>query len=325
MDYSPLEKSAVSLACLPCVALLVGIYFFAKRSLLGDKKDTITRRMELWYAAMSGGMLGIFMFRTLPQSAGIASSVPHDSGWSYRTLSAFVMLGFYALMWVDKYGRVWAYNSELYAGLTREEATEHDELHYIVDNEAMEVTSYHECSDVRSNAYPEQLHVLRVESHVLFRRRFHAILLLALMVFICVVEGLYMVYRQDDAPMGRAGLIASFYVDKVLETIVVASIFIYGMFHSSKRGYLVLSAVWVITVILSTVAVLNSTPTPLISEALHHPALGIFYAISAGLVFYISIYFISYNRAYTDTCEMVARMVVFGAGLWTSFLTGMFM
>ena len=49
MEYSALEKSFVSLAVLPCAALIVGIYAFAKRSLLKNNVDSVSRRMELWY------------------------------------------------------------------------------------------------------------------------------------------------------------------------------------------------------------------------------------------------------------------------------------
>jgi hypothetical protein len=103
--YNAAEKSLLSVAFIPCAVLQAIIYWFAKRS-IKSVSETTEKRMETWFSAMSGIMLGIFVFRTLPQAASIIIASPF-TGWSYRSLAAFVMMGFYVLMWVDKMSRVW--------------------------------------------------------------------------------------------------------------------------------------------------------------------------------------------------------------------------
>lgn len=137
--YTSLQKSFLSLASIPCGVLLFGIYKYSKRHLVAAS-DSLEQRMERWYAAMSGIMLGIFIFRTLPQSS-TASGTSVAMGWSYQTLAVFVMIGFYALMWFDKIGRVWNY-STTFSGLTAEEATETLQPRHIVDRQNIEITEY---------------------------------------------------------------------------------------------------------------------------------------------------------------------------------------
>lgn len=324
--YSPLEKSFLSLACLPCFALLVLIYWYAKRSLINES-ERVSSRMELWYACMAGAMLGIFIFRTLPQSAAFNNN--GNISLSYRELAAFVMLGFYALMWVDKVGRVCAYNPVYFNGLSIQEASdENANIELLLNRQDVTMTDYHESNNVYDEQFPQELHELQVTAHVITRRQRDALLLCVLMSFVCIVEGLYLIYRQDVALGGKAGIVACFYIDKLLETLVVGCIMIYGMFHSLSRYrsiYWLISTLWCIVIVMSVVPVLNDTSMMEITNALQHPAMAICYAISAGFIFYISIFFIFSNRIRTDRKEMITRVIVFGAGLAISFVTGMFM
>jgi hypothetical protein len=149
------------------------------------------------------------------------------------------------------------------------------------------------------------------------------------LVFVCVIEGLYLVYRQERALGGAAGIVACFYVDKMMESLVVGTILVYGQFHTleppANRWFGVLCAMWCIVIILSTVPVLNATPVAEIAMVVEHSALAVFYSLAAGCMFYTAIYFIFVNRKHTDRCEMIWRLLAFGSGLWITFVTGLFM
>lgn len=147
--------------------------------------------------------------------------------------------------------------------------------------------------------------------------------------FICIVEGLYLVYRQDLAPGGTGGLVACFYIDKMLESLVVASILVYGHFHAMDAPhhywFWALCGTWCIVIIMSTVPVLSSAPLAQIAVAVEHPAMAICYALAAGCIFYTAIYFVFVNREHADRCDMIWRLLAFGAGLWIPFVTSLFM
>jgi zinc transporter ZupT len=324
--FTPIEKSFLSLAFIPCAVLQFIIYRYAKHRLVGES-ETIEKRMEKWFATMSGVMLGIFIFRTLPQSAAVvASNTFLRMGWSYRALAAFVMLGFYSLMWVDKLSRVWPY-STTYAGLSPQEASDSLQTDHIIDPKRIEQTEYYDCSDLGSPVYNKDLSQLQAEASVLARNRRNAILLYMLMIFVCVIEGLYLVYRQDVALGGTGGIVGCFYVDKLLESLVVGAVLVYGRFHAFSKPYwfLALCILWWVVIILSTVPVLSDAPVAEIAVAIEHPALGVCYAIAAGFIFYIAIYFIFVNRVQTDRREMILRLLAFGVGLWIPFVTSIFM
>jgi hypothetical protein len=193
----------------------------------------------------------------------------------------------------------------------------------------MERTDYLDMTNIGDPAYGKTIIKCQTLDNIADRRSHGAILLYIIMIFICIVEGLYLVYRQELAFGGTGGMVACFYVDKIMESLVVATILVYGQFHTLEspqhRWFWALCGMWCIVIIMSVVPVLASVPVAEIAVAVEHPALSIFYCIAAGFVFYTSIYFIFVNRERTDRCEMIWRLVTFGIGLWVPFVTGMFM
>lgn len=157
----------------------------------------------------------------------------------------------------------------------------------------------------------------------------NAILLYVLLTFLCIVEGFYLVYRVNVAIGGPAGMVVCFYIDKLLETLVVGTLLIHGQFHAQPqpgvRWFWILALGWCIIVVLSTVPVLSSMSASSVTLAVEYPALAVVYAGAAGFIFYSSIYFIFVNRMRTDIKDMVVRLVVFGIGLFAPFATSLFM
>lgn len=168
----------LSVAFVPCAALQALIYWLAKRS-FNKPTDSTEKRMEVWFSAMSGIMLGIFVFRTLPHSTQAS-----DGGadiWSYKTLAAFVMAAFYVLMWIDKLGRVWKY-SAAFPGLSRDEINDSLRTDLLLDTKQMVLTEYLETTDMGDPEYARRMHRLQIMDQAIERRGRSAILLYILMM-----------------------------------------------------------------------------------------------------------------------------------------------
>jgi hypothetical protein len=191
--YNAAEKAVLSVAFIPCALLLALIYWFAKRSLTAAS-ETTEKRMEIWFSGMSGILLGMFMFGALPESSNTSST----SGWTFRQLSAFVMVGFYILMWVDKLGRVWHY-SPTYAGLAPEEATESVATDDLLDTKQMQRTAYLEMTNIGQPEYAQNLARAQNLDTIINRRSRSAILMYQrLSLFFFVREAL-----NHRSPLGQ--------------------------------------------------------------------------------------------------------------------------
>jgi hypothetical protein len=275
--------------------------------------------MEPFYSAMAGATLGQFFFHTLPNSSVHGTTSTLD----YPAISAFVMIGFYAMLWLQKYGRVWHVNPYYQAP-----EVSSLELRHIVDAQKMCIVTYHHMTELDSDEIAQNRLTLEDESAELDKRRKLAVLMLCIMSFTCILEGFFLVKRQHTAVGGTWMLLVMFWVDKAAESGIMAVVMLHAWLHGMEEfrynWYALMSLVWVLVCTLSALPVLVGVRQAQAAYILHHSATSIFYALAGGILFWIALYFVWIDRKRTDKRETVIRLVLFGATAVTSWVTGFF-
>jgi len=322
-EYTEVQKWFTALVVIPCTAVCVLFYKYAKRRLPG-KTETQARRMEKWNAILAGATMGQFFCHTLRKGlidTGIVTA--SRDIWGYNILIGFVLLSFFVLLCIDKYSLVWNDNPfHTVDGIYMSGAEN------LLDRDHVEETRYHESNDVTSEAYAVESFSRMDSKRIVQIKRRRAILLFFIMLVLVVIEGAYLVYRQHAAWGGPATLVAMYWIDKIMETVVLCAALIDGNVHAWEDGkhryFWVMGCIWCVAVLLSTMPVLLAKSTAHIATWVEFWLTGIVHAIAGGMLFYVSIYFTFLDRPGTDKRDMCARIFLWLGACVIAYVTGIF-
>jgi hypothetical protein len=322
-EYNDVQKTFLSLVVIPCTIVCFFLYKYAKKRLVGTS-DNQAKRMEKWYAILAGGTLGQFFCHTLRKGLVDTGIIASGSGAiGYNFLIGFVLLAFFILYSIDKYSLVWNNNPyhNLSGSLSR--GTEH-----ILDRDNIEEARYHESIDVTSQDFAIHSFQVMDEVRLIKIRRRRAIMFYILMLILVMIEGVYLVYRQEVAMGGPPTLVAVYWIDKIMESIILSAILIHGNFHAMAEGkhkwFWVLCGIWCFAVLCSTIPALLGLTTEQVAPWVEWWFTGIVHAIAGGVLFYNSIYFIFLNRPGADRKETCASIFLSVGACTIAFITGIF-
>jgi hypothetical protein len=313
--YSPTQKALIPLVILPSFVISLLLYRFGKRPRPGQVR-TFSEEMELFYSYLAAALLGKFFFETLPSATG-------PSGQNVSVLvTGFIIMGFFAMVILQKAGRVWQ-NSDFYVA---PEINSKD-IRSILDHGTMEINEYFSAESLLSEETATDRLELQDEYAELRKRRRIAFLTLVIMSIISIFEGFFLVYRVNSTPGGTWTLFSFFYVNKLMETLIVNIAMLHALLQCESRTkpYWIWSGSWLIVCVLSTLPVLCGMTWESSYQMVNHLATSIFYAIAGGILFWISLYFTWIDKRKVDRCETCSRLVVYGVTLVVSFLVGFFL
>jgi zinc transporter ZupT len=308
--YSDVQKGLLPLVGIPCLIIFYGLYRFGKRAVRGTR--TFGDRMELLYSYTAAALLGQFLFQAFPNATG-------PSGAQVGVIvSAFIMLGFFVMLCVQKCQRV-SHDNPYYVSPELNSI----EIRSVINPETMEAAEYYHNMDPDSPVSAEDQIKLQDEIAELKKRRRLCLLTMIVMGFLCVFEGFFVVYREPTAPGGGWAVIIFFVIDKIMETIVVSVAMLHAYLHC-KGLYMYGAAGWTVTVILSTTPVLANMTFTESFVVVNHMATSIFYAFAGGILFWIALYYIWIDRKRVDKTDTVLRLGIFGCAASMSWCTGYF-
>lgn len=320
VNYSPGQQAALQLVILPCALVSFLLFRYGKRRLIG--KDTFGERMQYFYACLAGGTLGQFLFHTFSKSTG-------QMGSSFSKI--FIFLGLYIMFCIQKCSRVSNENQHY----TSPEAVSADIEHIINGKgDEMEMNDYYEASQLDkesedgSTYFARDMWILMDENKELRKRRIFSILFYLVLSFISVLEGFFLVYNKNTVLGGLDVLVLMFYVHKIMQTFIVSTTLLHGMFHVKHehkiRWYIYLSALWCLNCSLSSLPAMLNISFAMSAIVLTHSATLLFYAIAGGVLFWIAIYFLWIDRKRTDKRETNIRLFLFGLFTVVSLITSFF-
>lgn len=292
--FSVGQKAALPIVFVPCAIVCFIVFRYAKRRL--QDTDTMGRRMEYLYSALSASLLGHLLFRILPE-------IP-------QPFPVVVGVGFFVMLCVQKCAQSW--RDDPYTTTD----TFDGELYYCVDRESTQIKTNAVQENLLSPEIPEEERRLTLELNELRKRRKIAALLFVTMLCTAVIEGLLL-------PLGDTVVVAMFYASKLLQTLALSVAWVHAFLHAPEEGrwpwYFILSLVWCVTCALSTLPGLLDFVAPA-----DNVALLLFYALAAGIVLWVAQYFIFIDRTENNMRRTVSRLVVFGVVFVATWVTSFF-
>ncbi len=307
--YSAVAKGLlVPFIAVSALCILFLMYGFGKRPIIGN--STFEDRMELLYSFAAAALLGQFLFQALPNATG--PSGPQISAF----VSLFVMIGFFVMLCVQKYQRV-----------------NHDNPYYIspennsscivssLDRDSVQLVEYFHATDLESDDVARQRFQLSDERAELQKRRRIHVLSLLIMMILCVLEGLFLVYRPQSY---KTLLFFAFH--KMMETLIIGVSMLHALIHATSerqpRWYLYTSLLWTAVCVLSTLPMLVDAPYDAVFAIVNHLATNIFYALAGGVLFWIALYYIWIDRKQVDKRDTVFRLAIFGTTAAVAWVIG---
>lgn len=277
------------------------------------KAPSFEDKLELWYSYTAAGMLGKFLFFSYPNATGPQHTV-QDS-----IVSGFVMLGFFVMICIQKYNRVW-YDNPYYVGPAAGTITE---IRNLVDKETLMIQQYISADENEETAAANRLIVVDEVAELKKRRILFYISFVVLFVT-TIFEGFFLVFREPFTIGGSWAIVLFFVIDKIKETATISVIAIHALVQTEKLWYAILMGFWTAVTVCSCLPMILQVSWDQSFGVVTHLATQIFYSLSGGVLFWIALYFIWIDRIKTDKWETFWRLVVFAASGVVSWLCGIF-
>jgi hypothetical protein len=304
--FTDAQKALFSLVCIPCFALCFLLFRIGKRPLLGN--TTFTERMEIFYSMSAACLLGLFLFHTLPNTTVMHPEVGFGC----------IMIAFFVVMCFQKMGRV-CHDNDMYVESNQVLV----EIRHMIDRDTMTMNDYHKMADLESDDTAEERLSVEDERAELQKRRRLTILTLVIIIILCLFEGFFLVVRQDTIVGGIWALLGAFYVQKLLETLIVCVAMLHSFTHTG-RNYAIMSGIWCAVTTLSTVPLLADMPQTAADNMTNHYATHVFYALAGGVLFWIALYYVWIDKKRTDKRDTLIRLFYFGLAAALMWVTGFF-
>ena len=298
----------------PLISLL--IYRYVRRRLEGG--EGLKSRAYLFYRMMCGIFLGQFVCHTFFKGTVYATL-------KAEIMAAFVIIGFVLIEAAEALARVCGPNK--YRAGPRDEDVEGDIL---VNGDTMEEAPYVEVTALASHETGHKLQAVTDNRYDKRKRRWILLMVFGVFVFVAVVDGLFLVYRNPQDEGTVIGIVVSFYINKMAQTVALCGTMVHAKIHviGGKRTRIfwwsLITLAWALTVLLSTVPVLNDTAWGSVRDAVENPALAAFFSMAAGAVLWAACYFRQQKLRKIDVRDTVVGIMVFSLAAGQSAVTAIF-
>lgn len=324
MDYyTDAQKGVLPLFVIPCAATLLALYRYGRKSLRGQQ--TFTSRLDYLYSFVAASIMGEFLFQAFPNSSlpMIAHNITHiepgQAPVGSSVPSIFMMVGLFVMLCIQKYSRVWN-DSPNYSGSNLAIV----EIVSVIDPETFEILDVFQADGMDNDHLGEQRMTLEDE-HAELRKRGQLVLItMGICTVLCILEGFFLVYQHGN----KWVILFVFWLDKLMETIVIGTSMLHAYYHAksprTRNWFFVGSFIWIVVMFLSTMPALLGLSRSQCTVVLTHLATSIFYALSGGILLYVSIYYLQIDMRRTDVKETLVRSALFAVTAITSWVVGYF-
>ena len=308
-DFLDIEKAFLPIVFVPCFLLCLILYYFGRQS-MPNPNSTYSRKIQFFNVGVSGIALGQFIFHTTRIN-------------NNHIVLVILLVSFFIMTCIEKLSRVWHTNIHYTsppAGLR--------EIKNSIDMDIMEETPYVKVTDLKSDNFSDSVLLIQDETSEIWRRNSLAIICYIILLFTMSLEGFYLIYKAPHViEISNGGLVAFFYIHKLLETYLVFTSMIYALWQTSKSGrfwYFILAFLWCSGCALSTLPILLNLNVNDTIEILEFPATWVIQGILSGMLFWITLQFLRLDLKETDVSDTIVQLFIFGLALALSCTTSFF-
>lgn len=292
-----------------CPLVSYFLFRYGRKALTQSFED----KMELWYSYTAAGILGKFLFFSLPNATG------PQYGMQGAFVSGFVMIGFFVMLCIQKFNRFWNDNPH-YVG----PSTCSIEIRNLVDKDTLEIKEYFSADKLNDLETANERFQLLDEKAELKKRRLIFYLTLVVMILTVIFEGFILIFREPLVFGGSWVAVSFFVVDKIKETAIISIVALHAFIHTDKKLFGGIFLGWTLCVVASCIPMMAKLSWEDAFTVVMHLATQVFYSLSGGVLFWIALYFVWMDKQKTDKCETTSRLVVFGVSASVSWVCGVF-
>ena len=270
-------------------------------------------RMEPLYSFSAATLLGTFFFQALPNATG-------PSGTQVGTIaSGFTMIGLFIMLCIQKCQRV-SHDNPYYTSPELNSI----QIRSLLNPDTVEFVDFYEALNLESETTAEERLRLADERAELKKRRRICILTIIILSILCIFEGFFLVYREPTALGGNWTIFVFFMLDKTVQSGVIGVSMLHCFMQAEPIKYIIITVVWCVICILSTVPVLANMDWSLCFIMVNHLATSIFYSFAGGFLLWIALYYMWIDRVRVDKADTIYRLCIFAIVSIICWLNGYF-
>lgn len=315
------SQAAQGLLALPglffCPAFCAAIYYYVRRRFAGGEQ--LKSRAYLFYRMMCAIFLGQFVCHTFFKGTVYST-------FRAEILAMFVLMGWFTAEALEALARICGPNK--YTNGPRDQDVEED---IILNKESMEDEDYIVLNGIGTAESGHNLSAVYDTSYDARKRRWILLSVVVAFVFVNVVDGLFLVYRNPQSAGGVVGIVIFFYVNKLAQTVAFCGAMVHAKIHTiagARRRVALwtgLSFVWCASIFLSIVPILASSQLADVAAIVSNPALAALFSYAAGVVLWDSQYFRSQKLRKIDAKDTLVALGVLFAFLSQSAVSALFL
>lgn len=300
-----------------CPVFCALIYRYVRKRFVGGER--LKSRAYLFYRMMCAIFLGQFVCHTFFKGTVYST-------FRAEILAMFVLLGWFTAETLEALARVCGPNK--YTNGPRDQDIEDD---IVLNKDTMEDEDYIVMNGMGTAESGHKLNAVHDSSYDARKRRWILFSVMVTFMFVNVVDGLFLVYRNPQSPGSVAAIVIFFYVNKMAQTVAVCGAMVHAKIHTiagmRKRVALWggLSFVWCASVFLSTVPILASSQLADVAAIVTNPALAALFSYAAGVVLWDSQYFRAQKLRKIDTKDTLVALGVLFVFLSQSAVSALFL
>lgn len=305
-----------------CPVICFLIYRYVRKRLEIEENlkegEKLKSRAYPFYRMMLGIFLGQFVCHTF------------FKGTVYSTLKAeimavFVLVGFFIVESVEALARVFGPNPHRTG--PRDEDVEDD---FGINPDSLERNAYANLTQLSGRNTGQGMHAISDNSYDNRKRRWILLMICLVFVFVAVVDGFFLIYRNPQDTGQVAGIVISFYINKMAQTAAICGVMAHAKIHNESAKtrlfwWIAISGIWCLMVFLSTIPVLCDATWDAVRDVVEHPALSAFFSIAAGMILWTACYFRQRKLRKIDRKETLVGILVFFLAAGQSAMTAIFL
>jgi hypothetical protein len=321
--FSGGQKALYVLSAPVCILFGLIIWKLAKRPL--DENESLMERFNWLYSIAAGALVVKLLTNVLPHSM-LQSELGGTTIFAYYALAVAGMgISFLCMVYVQQCARVW-HSNETY--ITPSTVIEHQEP--LLNGSDVTENSHIRVTDLR--AFREQViqgqDIIKDKT----KRRVIVAVLYWTIVYLTVLDGFFAVYWSDKSPAGAWGIAGLSWISRLFDSCIIYCGLVHALIHTlSKRrwykwlfAYSTLSAIWFVTLILSTLPALTNMTVEQATFIVQYNVWSFFYGLGGGVLLWMTTYF-TWISGPAPTRASVRRKLIIGTSvIVVGILVGIF-
>ncbi len=293
-----------------------------------DDDENYPQRMEWLYAMCTGALIGTVLADAIPH-AGLHSELGVSTGYTSYAVTCFgIAIGLLTMILLEKLSRVWHSNAHYQMPSTIAENQQNLlDPKTLVGNTHMVFTD-DLTSELFGARFVTNMDVAKDwEKRVLFSS-----ILYVCMLYIAMMDGLFIVYWSSRSAAGLWVMVALSWVTRLLQSSIVYCALFHGMAGSRVLDrwwkylfkYGTMAFVWFATLVCATIPVLSDMSVESATYFIERIPLSFFSGIVAGVLFWQATYF---YWMHPDSCTRASErrsFIILASVTLLLCLTGLF-